>query len=150
MFRFMNDAADCVFCKIVAGKIPAQVVYESRSTLAFLDVAPVAQGHLLLIPKDHYRRLSDMPAEACATLAADLPRLARAVLAVTGSSALNLLQNNGRLAGQVVEHVHFHLIPRRADDGLGFRWEAGKYPPGRDLEMAEAYKAALLEAEQKG
>ena len=141
----MNDNSDCVFCNIVAGKIPAQVVYESRSTLAFLDVAPVAQGHVLLIPKDHYRWLSDMPSQACATLAADLPRLARAVLSVTGASAFNLLQNNGRRAGQVVEHVHFHLIPRRADDGLGYRWEAGKYPPGRDLEIAEAYKAALVE-----
>ncbi len=141
----MNDKSDCVFCKIVAGEMPAKIVYESETALAFLDIGPVAQGHLLVIPKDHYSRLSDMPAEACATLAADLPGLARAVLTVTGASAFNLLQNNGRVAGQVVEHVHFHLIPRKAGDGLGYRWEAGEYPPGRDVEIAEAYKAALAQ-----
>ncbi len=134
---------DCVFCKIAARELPASVVYENETLVAFLDVNPLAEGHLLVIPRNHYTRVVDMPAEACAQLAASLPQLGHAVLEVTGAEGFNLLQNNGRVAGQVVPHVHFHLIPRKADDGLGYRWNAGTYPPGRDAELADAYKKAF-------
>ena len=134
---------NCVFCRIVAAEIPAAVVSESESTLAFLDVAPLAEGHLLLIPRRHYVHLTDAPPALCSELAVTLPRLARALLDVTGAEGFNLLLNSGEVAGQVVPHVHFHLIPRRAGDALGYRWNAGRYSEGRDAELAAAYQAAL-------
>ncbi len=136
----------CIFCRIIEGEIPALVVHQSDSVLAFLDVGPLSEGHILVIPKDHYTRLTEMPPERCAAVAAELPKLGRAMLEVTGADAFNLLQNNGSASGQVVEHVHFHLIPRIPNDNLGYRWNAGTYPPGRDVEVADAYKAALAQA----
>lgn len=134
---------NCVFCKIVAGTIPAHIVHRCEHTLAFLDVNPLAEGHLLIIPRDHYADLSELPDEAAAAIGAQLPRLARAVLTATGAEGVNTLANQGKAAGQVVPHVHFHLIPRRTGDGLGYRWNAGTYDPGRDVEMATQIKAAL-------
>ena len=139
----MSQYPDCIFCKIAAGQISATIVHQEASFLAFLDVGPLAEGHLLVIPKDHYMRIVDMPAETCAALASAFPRLGRALLEVTGAEGFNLLQNNGQVAGQVVQHVHFHLIPRVRGDGLGYRWNAGGYPTGRDIEIAGAYKTAL-------
>ncbi len=135
--------ADCIFCKIVAGVIPAAKVFEDKQTIAFLDIGPLAEGHLLLIPRAHYAQITDLPAELSAAMAAVLPRLASAVLAVTGAAGLNILQNNGRAAGQVVDHVHVHLIPRREGDGLGFRWNAGSYAVGRADELTRRLRAVL-------
>ena len=134
---------DCVFCKIVAGDIPSHGVLRTDSCLAFLDVGPLADGHLLLIPLEHYRRLEDMSAEMVADLCGRLPELGRAVVRVAGADGYNVLQNNGRVAGQVVEHVHFHLIPRRADDGLGYRWLPKSYPQGRAEQLRDQLRAAL-------
>lgn len=133
--------SNCVFCKIVQGDLPALKVHEDENSLAFLDIGPLAEAHLLLIPKAHYARLDDMSADLIAAVCTTLPRLARAVTAVAGVSDYNILQNNGSSAGQVVEHVHFHIIPRRDGDGLGYRWPAGTYETGR----AEALQAQLLE-----
>ncbi len=116
----------CVFCKIVAGQIPCYKVYEDDQTLAFLDINPVARGHLLVIPKGHWERLDQMPSDVTAALGQVLPMLGKAVMTATGLPDWNLLQNNGKTAGQVVDHVHFHIIPRRVGDGLGYRWPAGK------------------------
>ena len=117
----MTDPS-CVFCKIVAGQIPCHRVYEDGEVLAFLDIGPLADGHLLVVPKGHYGRLEEMPPEVLGRLAATFPRLARAVLQATGAAGYNLLQNNGGVAQQEVPHVHFHIIPRAAGDGLGYRW----------------------------
>src|SRR5437867_557134 len=108
----MTRDPHCIFCKIIAGEIPATKVLETPVAVGFLDISPVAPGHTLLITKDHFPTLADTPPEVVGGLAAELPRLARAVLAATGGSGINLVQNNGRAAGQVVDHVHFHLIPR--------------------------------------
>lgn len=136
-------AADCIFCKIAAGQIPATTFFTSDDALAFLDIAPLAPGHALLIPRAHYARLGDMPAEAAAGLAAHLPRLVQAILGATGAAGVNILQNNGRAAGQVVDHVHFHLIPRSEGDRLGYRWNAGKYAPGQADELQRRLLTAL-------
>ena len=135
--------ANCVFCKIVAGQIPAMRVYEDEIILAFLDIGPLSEGHLLIVPKEHADRLENMPPEAVAHLAAQLPRLARAVLQVTGAAGYNLLQNNGTVSGQAVPHVHFHIIPRAASDGLGYRWNPTQYPAGRGEELQQKMAAAL-------
>jgi histidine triad (HIT) family protein len=139
----MNRDPDCIFCKIVAGTIPGMRVHEDDTVLAFLDIGPLAEGHLLIIPKPHSERLEDMDPDVLAHLARQLPRLARAVLSVTGASGYNLLQNNGRVSGQEVPHVHFHIIPRATGDGLGYRWLASSYPPGRGEELHQKLLDAL-------
>ncbi len=139
----MNRDSNCVFCKIVAGDIPAHVVLESQLVLAFLDVGPLADGHLLVIPLEHSTSLLDLAADTAAEIAKTLPRLGRALTRVTGAEGFNVLQNNGDVAGQVVNHVHFHLIPRFEGDGLGFRWKAGSYPDGKAERLAVAYQEAL-------
>jgi len=135
--------ADCVFCKIVAGEIPCTRVFEDETCLAFMDIGPLAPGHTLLIPKKHYEFLGEMPAEEVAHLAGHLPALARAVQEAMGADGLNVLQNNGQVSGQVVPHVHFHLIPRVPGDGLGYRWPAKSSDPETLRRHAEAIRARL-------
>jgi len=141
--RIVARDSNCIFCKIIAAEVPAAVVYEDDSILAFLDIGPLADGHLLVIPLEHYTRLTDVPPERCAQMASVLPFLGRAVLEVTKSEGFNVLLNQGAVAGQAVPHIHFHIIPRRKDDQLGYRWKAGKYPEGRASQLAAAYQAAL-------
>jgi histidine triad (HIT) family protein len=123
--------SNCVFCKLAAGEVPSLKILETGQALAFLDIAPLAEGHVLFIPRAHYARLSEMPAGMAAELARFLPMLCRTVETAVGAAGCNILQNNGRSAGQVVEHVHFHIIPRRDGDGLGYRWLPQKYEAGR-------------------
>jgi histidine triad (HIT) family protein len=135
------DAASCIFCKIAAGQIPTMRVLEARDAVAFLDIGPLAPGHLLLIPKTHYTSIVDVPPPALSELVSHLPGLARAVLQVTGASGLNILQNTGESSGQAVFHLHFHLIPRIAGDRLGYRWDAGSYSAGQ----GEALQGRMVE-----
>jgi histidine triad (HIT) family protein len=140
----MAQDPNCIFCKIVAGQILSARVLETDSAIAFLDIAPVAPGHVLLAPKDHYERLDQMPPEAASELAGHLPRLARAVLAATGDRALNVVLNNGPEAGQLVDHLHFHLIPRRPGDEFHMHWPHGKYA-GNELEQVRERIARCLQ-----
>jgi histidine triad (HIT) family protein len=137
------EQPDCIFCKIVAGTIPSAKIYEDEHSLAFIDINPLAEGHTLLIPRQHYETLYEMPPELVANMSRLLPSLAAAVRSATNAQGLNILQNNGPCSGQVVMHVHFHLIPRISGDGLGYRWPAGKYPEGRLEEMRASIAAAL-------
>lgn len=139
----MTASSDCVFCRIVAGTIPATVLFQDRSIIAFLDVAPLAEGHLLVVPKSHCELLSELDPETAAELGRAFPRLGRALVGVTGAQGFNVLQNNGSAAGQVVPHVHFHLIPRRDGDNLGYRWSPGKYPEGRASVIATEFQKQL-------
>jgi histidine triad (HIT) family protein len=132
----------CVFCAIVAGRIPAQRVLDTPDCIAFLDVGPLAPGHTLLTPKVHYSDILEVPPDALSRILSPLPRLARAILSATGARGLNVLQNNGAAAGQVVMHLHIHLIPRCEGDSLGYRWNAGKYASGE----AESMRDRLLES----
>jgi histidine triad (HIT) family protein len=134
------SAANCIFCKIAAGQIPSHKILEDDDCLAFLDIAPLAPGHALLITKKHYAELGDVPAETLASISRHFPMIARAVLRTTAASGLNLLQNSGASSGQAVFHVHFHFIPRVEGDKLGYRWNAGAYLPGQ----AESVHAAIL------
>ncbi len=139
----MTYDSHCVFCKIVAAQLPASVVFENQTSLAFLDVGPLADGHLLLIPRDHCVALVDMPIEESSRLLALIPTLGRALLEVTGAEGFNVLINNGSVAGQVVPHVHIHIIPRQSGDKLGYRWHVGSYEKDRPGELALAYQQAL-------
>ena len=131
--------AETIFARILRGEIPAHRVYEDEHVLAFLDVNPVARGHLLVIPREPAETLDKLSDDAAAAIGRVLPRLSRAVLAATGASAFNVLQNNGPLAHQAVFHVHFHIIPKYDDgSGLEIEWNAGTLPDGADLAKAIA------------
>lgn len=134
---------DCIFCKIIAVEIPASVIFENESVITLLDIGPLAEGHLLVVPRRHFSKLSDLPPAESSQLGAVLPAMARALLEVTQAEGFNVLVNEGRSAGQLVPHVHFHLIPRTSGDKLGYRWNAGSYSPGRADELAAEYQAIL-------
>lgn len=134
---------DCVFCNIVAGKIPSAKVLEDDACLAFLDIGPLADGHVLLIPKVHAVTIDQLSPQQAGAMLRWLPAMAKAVQSATGCEGLNILQNNGRVAHQVVPHVHFHLIPRNASDAFHFNWPAGSYPKGRLEELAAAIRGKL-------
>ncbi len=123
---------DCLFCKISAKEIPASIVYEDGKVLAFLDINPVAKGHALVIPKQHYETLEKVPDSTLAELAKVVKKVSCAVLKATKAKDFNIVQSNGPAAGQVVGHVHFHVIPRRKMDGLSI----GKFP-GKPYEEGE-------------
>ena len=134
---------DCLFCKIAAGEIPATKVLANDAAVAFMDIGPLAEGHVLLIPAEHYETIDVMPPEAAAGMLRHLPALVEAVRAATGCEGVNVLQNNGRVAHQVVPHVHFHIIPRNAGDEFHFNWPAGAYPAGRMEAIAERIRGSL-------
>ena len=122
---------DCIFCKMVAGQIPVTKIYEDEVALAFLDIGPLSDGHTLVIPKQHFEKLHECPAEILGHVASCLGKIAASVTESVNSDGYNLLCNNGRTAGQLVEHLHFHIIPRNTGDGVFGRWPAYKYPEGR-------------------
>jgi histidine triad (HIT) family protein len=134
-----------VFDKILAGSIPCHRVYEDDHVLAFLDVNPLSEGHTLVVPKQRAAFLHELPDDAAAALGRVLPRLCRAVLAATGASAYNVLQNNGAAAHQAVFHVHFHIIPKIGERGLGVGWRAGSLDGERAKKLLERLHAALAE-----
>ncbi len=121
------SADDCIFCKIAAGQIPATRIYEDEAVLVFLDIGPISDGHTLVIPKRHFERLHDCPAELLGQISSRLGKMAGAVSAAMNCDGYNLLCNNGRAAGQIVEHLHFHIIPRNVGDGLLNRWPSYTY-----------------------
>lgn len=138
----MSSAADCIFCRIAAGQIPAQTVYESAAVLAFLDINPLSEGHTVVIPRAHAERLHELDPAAAAEVGRMLGELARRIVAAVGAEGYNVLQNNGSAAGQVVPHVHFHIIPRRSGDGLGYRWLPRPTPPEQLAALAERIRQA--------
>ena len=141
----MASKSDCIFCKIVAGDVPSSTVYEDEAVRVFMDVGPLAEGHLLVIPRDHCAEITSLTPDQAASIGRVLPVLGRALLKVTGAEGFNVLCNQGTVAGQVVMHVHFHLIPRVTGDALGYRWNSGTYPAGRAEELATAVCEALAE-----
>ena len=135
-----------IFSRIIAGQIPCHRIYEDAHVLSFLDVAPLAPGHSLIIPKEPARTLDVLSDEAAAAIGRALPRICRAVKQVTGCSAYNVLQNNEAEAHQAVFHVHFHIIPKPDEArGLGLRWRTGEL--GAD---AADLARTLAEAAQRG
>jgi len=127
---------DCLFCKIAKGEIHATKVYEDDEVMAFLDIKPVNPGHTLVIPKEHYARLSETPDQVAATLMGVIPHLSQAIMKAVNASAFNLGVNDGRQAGQVVDHTHLHIMPRFSNDG----WEL--WHSKTDLEPEAAAKIA--------
>ncbi len=136
--------AETIFSKIIAGEIPCHRVYEDDQVLAFLDIFPLSTGHTLVIPKEPAETLDKLSDDASAAIGRALPRIARAVMAATGTDQYNILQNNGPRAHQAVFHVHFHIIPKTDDGaGLGVGWKPGKLDNEAGAELAGKIAAAL-------
>lgn len=128
----MKDNA-CIFCKIAAGEIPSKTLYEDEEFRVILDLGPATRGHALILPKNHYRNLFELPedqAEKAMVLAKKMALQMREKLQCDG---LNLVQNNEEVAGQTVFHFHMHLIPRYEGDGQVIGWKPGK-PEDKELE----------------
>lgn len=117
--------SETIFGKILSGAIPCHKVYEDERVFAFLDINPLTLGHTLVVPKEPAPTLDALTDESAAALGRVLPRICRAVIAVTGVRDYNVLENNGIAAHQTVPHVHFHIIPKPSrDTGLGMEWQA--------------------------
>ncbi|MBR3880531.1 MAG: HIT family protein [Mailhella sp.] len=138
----MTDA-NCIFCRIATGDIPCAKIYEDDNVLAFLDLAPVHPGHTLVIPKDHYKDMLEVPAELGTAVFAALQKVAGAVMKATSAQGFNVMQNNGLAAGQTMFHIHWHIIPRFDDDGLEM-WAQGKYPDAAAMQEMAASVASYL------
>ncbi len=135
-------ATGCVFCSIIAGEIPADVVLEEPDFVAFLDARPVFKGHTLLVPREHVVTLLDLPAGLRDGFLAAAQALAGAVVEGLGAQGSFVAMNN--VVSQSVAHLHLHVVPRTKGDGLrGFFWPRTKYAEGEGAEYAARLRAAL-------
>ena len=135
--------ADCVFCKIVAGKLPCFKLLENETTIAFMDINPVNPGHALAVAKGHWPTVDVIPADVLADVARTAQRVAKAAMKALAPEGVNLVQANGVAAGQSVPHLHMHIMPRRRSDDVSLNWT----PTPGDMKEIEAIanklKAAL-------
>jgi len=120
---------NCLFCKIIAGKIPCAKVYENQHVLAFLDIGPVNKGHTLVIPKEHYKNLMETPDEVMKELIVVAKKISKSIIKAVKADGINLGISNEKAAGQVIFHTHIHLMPRYENDGFK-HWPQGKYNEG--------------------
>ena len=133
---------DCLFCKIAKGEIPSTKIYEDEKFLAFLDINPVNPGHTLIIPKEHYKDTASTPDEVLSELIIRGKKIGKALIEGLEAEGFNFTTNNGKAAGQVIFHTHFHIIPRKSDDGLKL-WSQKKYKEGEAEEVAGKIKGVL-------
>lgn len=136
--------SECIFCKIVAGEIPCTKIYEDDRALAFADISPLADGHSLVIPKNHHQNLMAMDPEDLAAVHAASQKVASAMLEGLGAEGVTVMQLNGRAAGQVVFHYHVHLVPRRRGDNLRVAiWEPKSGDPEHIKQVAAKIASAI-------
>lgn len=139
----MISEPNCIFCKIVAGMIACEKVLETERALVFLDISPVNLGHVLIVPRSHHAHLGELDEADAAHVGSLLPKICRAVLSATGASAINVVINNGRDAGQTVDHGHWHVIPRFPADAVHWPWPHVAYPPEGPGPLRERIRSAL-------
>ena len=136
--------SESVFGMIIRGEIPCHKVYEDDRVLAFLDINPLSNGHTLVIPKEPAQTLDALSEESAAALGRVLPRICRAVIAVTGVREYNVLENNGSGAHQAIAHVHFHIIPKPSrTEGLGIGWPMRSLDSEAGAKLAAKLRAVL-------
>ncbi len=133
---------DCIFCKIVAGQLPAEKIYEDEETLAFLDIKPINPGHALVISKAHYRNILDLPESVWLAMMKTAYRLAPIIKEAAGAGGINISVNNERSAHQLVFHAHAHIIPRVLGDPYK-AWLGKEYADGEKKIVAEKIRANL-------
>ncbi len=114
---------ECIFCKIIKGEIPSRKIYENENALAFLDINPANAGHTLVIPKKHYQTIISIDTAELKSLIEVVKNIAGVIREELKADGLNVLQSNGGVAGQLIPHLHFHLIPRFKGDGVVFTWQ---------------------------
>ena len=134
---------DSVFTKIIKREIPASILYEDEHTIAFLDITPVSIGHTLVIPKKQYVNIFDIPADELAATMETVRKVAPAVRDAVGAKGVQVNSNHGVEAGQVVPHLHFHIIPRHARSEFEFWPHLEKQSSGGAKETAEAIRSKL-------
>ena len=127
---------DCIFCRIVAGEIPAAKIYEDDLVFAFLDIAPINRGHVLVIPKEHHESSSTIPEEVAGRMFRIASRIGVALRRKLDYDAFNLHLADGTAAGQVVMHAHLHVVPRGVEDGFHWTWRQLSYGDGEAAEIA--------------
>jgi histidine triad (HIT) family protein len=138
-FAAMADRdPDCIFCKIVAGDLPASIVAQDERTVAFMDISPATRGHALVVPRRHAANLGEVDDDDLAACAAAARRLARRVKEALGADGVNLMNSWGESAWQTVFHFHMHVIPRYAGDPLQLPWRPA---PGDEDEIQSAAEA---------
>ena len=113
------------FCKIAAGEIPSATIYEDADFRVILDIEPASKGHALILPKEHYANLYELPEELASKVLVVAKKVVTAMTEVLGCDGYNVLQNNGEVAGQTVFHFHMHLVPRYKDDQVNIKWKPG-------------------------
>ena len=135
--------SDCIFCRIVAGEIPAARVFEDEATIAFMDIGAVNPGHVLVATRAHVENVCGLDDAQAAAVMRTVARVSRAVRDAFAPGGVNLFQANGRAAGQTVFHFHVHVLPREEGDGMRLDWPV-KNPPREELARnAELLRAAL-------
>lgn len=141
----MVTPEECIFCKIVRGEIPSRKVHEDKEVLAILDANPASLGHVLVLPKKHFANIYDIDNASLVSVANIVKLMADRAKSRLGAEGVNVLQNNGRHAGQIVEHLHIHVIPRYENDGISLHLPRAKISE-EDLKSAES---KLKEEESK-
>lgn len=133
---------NCIFCKIIAGDIPSKLIYEDDDFKAILDVAPATKGHVLILPKCHAETLLDLPNDKAEKILIVAKKIITALMKVYGFTNYNIIQNNGRIAGQTVNHYHLHLIPRYSVDEVGL-WTPHENDPSVTEENADKVRSLI-------
>lgn len=134
---------DCVFCKIISGEIPSATIYENSKFKVIMDIAPANKGHVLILPKEHFDNIYDIDTATAGQLFELAAMVARALKSVLDCDGMNILQNNGTVAGQTVFHFHMHIIPRYEGDSVNMGWKELSYEDGEMEQLREAIRKEL-------
>ena len=134
---------DCIFCRIISGEIPSTTIYENSKFKVIMDIAPTNKGHVLILPKEHYDNIYDIDTATAGELFELAAMTARALKSVLGCDGMNILQNNGTVAGQTVFHFHMHIIPRFEDDTVNIGWKELSYEDGEMEQLREAIRKEM-------
>lgn len=128
---------NCIFCKILRNEIPSSTVYENDKFRAIMDISPIAKGHVILLAKEHTANLLEAGEDLLAAAMPATQKVALAVKKTVGCDGINVLQNNGEVAGQTINHLHFHVIPRHKEDGVKLPPPMDTYADGEAAELAK-------------
>ncbi|MDD3172737.1 MAG: HIT family protein [Herbinix sp.] len=135
--------SNCIFCKIISGEIPSATVYEDNDFKAIMDISPAVKGHVIILPKKHSADLFELEDDSAAKALIVARKIAKAIKEEINCDGINLLQNNGEVAGQTVFHFHIHLIPRYKQDKVEITWGHETYVDGEAVSLATAIAARI-------
>ena len=134
--------SDCIFCKLAGGEIPTATLYEDDDFRVILDAGPATKGHCLILPKEHYADLYEIPEDLLMKAAVLAKKIAIKMTRAMNCDGFNIVQNNKPAAGQTVFHFHIHLIPRYANDRQNILWKPGELTPEAAKEILSLFEAA--------